>query len=325
MILIGSKALEFYIPDLGRVTHDWDILCSDEEFDQFERAFAGAVVKTTDYSRLFEISGEVYELKNTSRYDPSDFALLAYQTNNERSTPFGKVRIPEFRALHAIKKATAEVLNEPNHKYDLELMEKSHLIEFPCEPLYKQRLKETQERVEKSRAVKKDFFHEYHIPEYIYHDELHEMIADLLDIKLATYVRTIDADVHRSEGLFDLLTHAQKISLMVEETLVLNLERWFIPQMVENGINYRLIEMFYNNNEGLPTYKILKHCNLTGLKGEAKWVTDFSKANFFEIEKEWQLAKKKIKDKGGFPSHFFERLFKLREEYKQGKQVDLGK
>jgi hypothetical protein len=91
--------------------------------------------------------------------------------------------------------------------------------------------------------------------------------------------------------------------------------------MVENGINYKLISLFYNNNEGLPTYQILKHCCITGLKGEAEYITSFARSNFFEIEKLWQEYKLKIKEKGGFPKSFYDKLFQLREDYKQGKKV----
>lgn len=327
MLLIGSKALQFYIPDLGRVTHDWDLLCSEEEYADIKKRFGTKIVKETPSSTLFEVNDEVIEVKDTSRFDRTDHTLFLTKSNhvNQLATPFGDASVTGVAMLYDIKWATAKVLDEPKHLYDLELMEKFFAFDRKFETrFFQERLLETQLRVGNSRRVKKDFFHEYHIPEYIYHDELHEIIADLMDIKLPTYIRTIDSVVHRSQELFENLTHDQKISLMVEETLVLNLERWFIPQMVENGINYQLIEMFYNNNEGLPTYKILKHCNMTGLKGEAKWVTDFAKANFFEIEKKWQEAKAQIKSKGGFPAHFFNRLFKLREDFKQGKQVDKG-
>lgn len=328
MLLIGSKALQYFIPDLGRVTHDWDLLCSAEEFAELETKYGSKKVKETASSILYEIDGEIFEVKDSSRFNETDGTLYHTKANRylTKNTPIGEAFVTEIAFLYDMKWATALVLEEPKHFYDLELMEKHFKFgrEFKTK-FFEKRLAEAQERVAKSRAVKKEFFHEYHIPEYVYHDELHELIADLLDIKVPTYIRTIDSDVHRSEELFNNLTHEQKISLMVEETLVLNLERWFIPQMVENGINYRLIDMFYNNNEGLPTYKILKHCNLTGLKGEAKWVTDYSKAHFFEIEKEWQLAKAKIKEKGGFPSQFFDRLFKLRDDFKKGIQVDKGK
>jgi hypothetical protein len=149
------------------------------------------------------------------------------------------------------------------------------------------------------------------------------MIADLLGISIPTYKRITSSETDISQELFNNLTHNQKVSLLAEETLVLNLERWLIPQLIEQGINYKVVGYFYNNNEGLPTYKILKHVCITGLKGEANYITDFARANFFEIEKLWQDYKIKIKENGGFPRPFYDRIFKLRDQFKSGEKVSI--
>ncbi len=319
MILIGSQALNFYVP-LQRKMHDYDFIAQEHELKEFDDRYGEFHVKTTDYSFLYDINGTIVEIRNPKTLEPTDKELLYNDwLMGVRKTQFGYVKLPSVQKLYDIKKSTALCIDEPKHHHDVKLIEDLFVVAQDT-PFFQDRLQETMERVNKSTKIKHDFFHKYHIPEYILHDRLHDMIADLLDIPLATYKRTISADVERSEGLFNNLSHEQKVSLMVEESLVLNLERWFIPQMVENGINYKLIDMFYNNNEAMPTYLILKHCNVTGLKGEAKWVTDFSKANFFEIENSWIVAKEKIKVKGGFPSWFFDELFKQRKQYKELKK-----
>ncbi len=318
MLLVGSKALQYYIPDLGRVTHDWDIWMTEAELKNlllFENP-----IKTTKHSSLFEIDGQIFEIKSVNQFEPTDSIIFNMEHPATTKTPLGNAFVPSIQVIYDMKYSTSAHIDEPKHKYDAALIANTFSVQLFTD-LYKARLAETGARVSKSKQVKYDFFHKYHIPEYIYHDNLHTIIADLLDISIPTYQRITTADTDISEDLFNKLTHEQKISLMVEESLVLCLERWLIPQMVENGINYRLIDMFYSNNEGLPTYNILRHCCITGLKGEAEYITAFSRANFFEIEKQWQAAKQKIKEKNGFPMSFFDQLFKLREDFKSNKKI----
>lgn len=319
MILIGSRALNYYIP-LDRVMHDWDILMTRNEFSGFDFQYSEYLVKNTKASSIYDINGQIVEVINPESWEDTDKQLLQSRHENYIDSEFGTLCIPSIQILFDIKLATANHIDEPKHKHDMHLIEQHFNIEYKTK-FFIERNAEIEHRVAKSNKVMYDFFHKYHIPEYVLHDRLHDMISDLLDQNMPTYKRITVAETDISEELFNKLTHNQKVSLMVEESLVLNLERWFIPQMIEKGINHRLIDMFYNNNEAMPTYKILKHVNLTGLKGEAKYITDFGKANFFEIELMWQIAKKIIKGKGGFPSSFFNELFKLREDFKQGKQV----
>lgn len=322
MILIGSRALQHYIP-LNRIIHDWDFMMDFAEFEQFNEFYGQFLIKTVNHTHLYEIPKlGIVEILVKSGFKPSDHILWEKSKTNGITTPFGVAQVPSFYMLYEMKRATAEFINEPKHHYDLSVM-KSLLVDYDnsCANFYSLRYSEIKDRIEKSEKVKYDFFHKYHIPEYIKHDYLHEVIADLVDIKLPTYQKITCADTDIAEELFDKLTHQEKISLMVEESLVLALERWFVPQMVENGINFKLLEIFDNNNEGLPTYKILKHCCITGLKGEAEYITKFSRDNFFEIETNWIKYKAIIKEKGGLPSNFYDMLFKIREDYKQGKTV----
>jgi hypothetical protein len=321
MILIGSRALNHYVP-LERKMHDWDFLMTREEHIEFHQSNYKNWVKTTNYSHIYDIDGEIVEIRNPEFLDPTDWELIFFVEGKEISTPFGDAEIPNLQLLYDIKKSTYECVKEHKHKYDLELIEKNSIV-FQDTDFYSRRLAEIQVRTKVDSKNKYDFFHKYHIPEYIIHDRLHEMIADLLDLSLPTYVRTIIGSTETCPDLYNKLTHEQKVSLMVEESLVLSLERWFIPQMIENGINYKLIDMFYNNNEAMPTYHILKHVNLVGLKGEADYVVNFGKENFFEIEKGWIKAKETIRSKGGFPNWFFNELFELRDKYRNGEKTAL--
>lgn len=319
MILIGSRALSQYL-DLNRPLHDWDVVMTAEDYKLFEPRFKPHWVKSTDYSHIYEIGSDIIEVRGV--FDLSDSMVVdlipcvaSHLSKRAVQTPVGSALLPTLQSLYDIKKATAICIPEFKHEHDLKILEnKSSFLQNTT--LFETRLAETKERTSKSDKKMYDFFHKYHIPEYIKHDRLHELYADLLDLNYPTYKRITVAETDISEALFDKLTHEQKVSLMVEEVLVLNLERWLIPQNVENGINYRIFEKFYRDNEAEPVYKILKHVCLTGLKGEAKYITDFSKANFFEIEKEWVAAKKKIHAKGGFPDWFVNELIDLRQKYK---------
>lgn len=322
MVLIGSRALQHYIPNIGRVVHDWDFMVSKKELEKFHSTYSQHLIKTVNGVTLYEIpSIGVVELSCVEGWMPSDF--LMYEACLELTeTFFGKALVPPLNMLYEMKLATAEFIKEPKHEHDVELME-VECVKFgeKYSEFYHMRRAEIKARLEKETKVKYDFFHKYHIPEYIKHDYLHEVIVDLIGQALPTYIKITTAETDIGEELFNRLTHQEKVSLMAEESLVLALERWFVPQMVENGINFKLLEVFDNNNEGLPTYKILKHCCITGLKGEAEYITNFSRANFFEIEKLWIDYKQKIKEKGGFSSDFYCIIFKLREDYKKGINV----
>jgi hypothetical protein len=326
MILLGSHALNYYI-SLDRKKHDWDFLMTAEQCERFKAHYKDYLVKETEYSFTFEINNEIVEVRNPQFLDESDYDIMEMTDYTDTlDTPFGLARVPSIQVIYDMKKATALCIDELKHKHDLKLIEGSDLayaLSLTDTEFYLKRLKETQTRVAKSNKVKYDFFHKYHIPEYVMHDRIHDMFAELLDLNIPTYQRITVAETDISETLFNKLTHDQKISLMVEEVLVLNMERWFIPQMVENGINHRLINHFYNNNEAMPTYLILKHVCITGLKGEAEFITNFSRNNFFEIEKKWIEAKEKIREKGGLPNWFFNELFALRAKYRNNESVGI--
>lgn len=334
MLLVGSKALQAYLP-LNRVIHDWDIWMSDYEyFEEILPRYKDFLVKENNKCSIFDIHGDIYEIKYCTKFDPTDRKVWekGLMSNDKVNTPIGIARVPDIQTIYDMKKATALCIDEWKHKYDLELIEKHYCDRIESETeLFKNRLQETRERVEKSKKNKFGFFHKNAlfdqkiatIPEYVEHDYLHDIIADLVNIEMPTYKRITTGDYKISEEQFNRLTYAQKISLMVEETLVLCLERWFIPQMVENGINYKLLDKFYDNNEASPTYMLLKHVNIKGLIGEAEYITGFARQNFNIIEKSFFHAKHIIKMNKGFPMHLYDRIFDLRERYKKGEKVGL--
>lgn len=325
MVVVGSKALETYFP-IERIAHDWDLWMDNVEYQSFKQLYSMFFIKEVGNNAIFDFKHTVVEVKIMLNSSETD-RIIFYGSNligKTMETPWGSAFVPSLQNLHDMKRSTALCIDEPKHHHDLKLMyQKTCYLENNNTILFEMRLKETRDRLAASRKVKFDFFHKYHIPEYILHDNLHEVIAKLLNISIPTYQRITVAETDIAEELFNKLTHEQKISLMVEESLVLGLERWFIPQMVENGINFRLIDLFDSNSESSPTYLILKHCCITGLKGEAEYITNFSRTNFFEIEKAWQAAKSVIKSKNGFPVDFYNQLFEIRAKYKQGEKVAL--
>ncbi len=331
MLLVGSKALQAYMP-VGRIIHDWDIWMSESEYREFQMQNHSYLVKETQYSSIYDINGVIVEIKSERQFTPTDKKIWNGVYRDVMKTPFGNCLVPDIQTIYDMKCATAECIPEWKHLFDKENIEKG----YPCSivsdtELYKERLVETQKRVEESKKNLHGFFHKNShketkistIPEYIKHDRLHELISDLMDSGMPMYLRIIDGDFKVDMNLFDKLTRTQKIGLMVEESLVLGLERWFIPQMVENGIKAKLIDRFWSNNEASPTYMLLKHVNIKGLIGEQPEITQFGRDNFAEIEKVWIRAKAQMQANGGFPTWFMNEIFDLREKYKNGEKVGL--
>ena len=333
MLLVGSKALQAYMP-LNRVIHDWDIWMTDAQFDQFLVDNNQFVVKRTPHTTVFDKHGVIVEVKRQSQFAPTDQQIWEQQLfqKQEIETPFGICRVPDIQTVYDMKASTALCIEEWKHKYDQDLIEKHYgdRIQKDSE-LFKARLIETQERVAKSKKNLFGFFHKTAhektkintIPEYIVHDRLHDLISDLTTKTMPTFQRIVTTDYKPDMELFRALPYHLKVDLMVEESLVLALERWFIPQMVENGINHKLIPRFYNNNEASPTYMLLKHVNIKGLIGEEPEITQFGRDNFAEIEKRWIWMKREIEMNGGFPQWFFEELFELRDRYRNGEKVGI--
>jgi len=330
VLLVGSKALQTYLP-LNRIIHDWDIWMSNSEYEDFYKKYDKFLVKETAKASIFDINGEIVEIKTITQFENTDLDIFSSDFDNEVETPFGKCKVPDIQTIYDMKAATEAYIPEWKHKYDKELIEK-HFTVYSNSPLFRDRLEETRIRVENSKKNKYGFFHRNQvmeekiatIPEYIEHDRLHDLITEMVgEHKLPTYKRITTADTNIAEDLFNKLSYGQKVDLMVEESLVLALERWFIPQMIENGINAKLIPMFYNNNEASPSYRLLHHTCIKGLKGEAEYITSFARKNFNIIEKKWIWAKKRIYLNNGFPQWFYNEIFKLREQYKNGEKVGL--
>lgn len=335
MLLVGSKALQAYMP-VDRIIHDWDIWMSRTEFNQFLVKNTQFLVKETASSFVFDIHGEIVEIKTEQQFTPNDrkiWELTMFDPHhNKIETPWGTCRVPSIDIIYDMKCATAACIDEWKHHYDKKKIEEG----YPCSiqqnsELFQERLVETKTRVEKSKKNLHGFFHKNShnetkiatIPEYIAHDRLHELISDLTTGSVPTYTRIVTGDYKPDIELFRKLTFMQKVDLMVEESLVLALERWFIPQMVERGINHKLIDRFFSNNEASPTYMLLKHVNIKGLIGEEPEITEFGRSHFNVIEKRWVVYKQKILSAGGFPKWFFDELFVLREKYNKGEKVGL--
>lgn len=312
MVIIGSKALNFYI-NPERTLHDTDLIMTQDELIAFNNHYNKYWVKTTNYSHVYDIEGDIVEVRNPQYLDATDKMLLN-ETFQQKTFMYGIAGVPTIQLLYDIKKSTALCIDEPKHKHDVELIEKN----FPVVKntvFFQKRLEETKLRTDKSKKNMYDFFHKYKLPEYVLHDRIHDMFADILGLNMPTYKRLTVDDTNISEELFNKLTHEQKVSLMAEESLVLSMERWFIPRMIEDGINYRLIDMWFNNNEAMPPYLILKHVNIKGLKGEAPYIVDFGRKYFFEIEQKWIEYRQKIRDNDGIPVWFLNELFTLRKKY----------
>lgn len=335
MLLVGSKALLAYMP-VNRIIHDWDIWMTMEEFNQFLVNNTQFLVKETSHSFVFDIHDEIVEIKTEKQFTPNDKKIweltLFDPYHNSIETPWGKCRVPSIDIIYDMKCATALCIDEWKHHFDKAAIERG----YPCciqenSELFKERLVETQIRVKESKKNLHGFFHKNAhketkiatIPEYIVHDRLHELISDLTTGTVPTYTRIVTGDYKPSKELFDKLTFMQKVDLMVEESIVLALERWFIPQMVENGINHKLVDRFYSNNEASPTYMLLKHVNIKGLIGEEPYITQFGRDNFAVIEKRWVKMKNDIYGNGGFPRWFFDEIFVLRDKYRNGEKVGI--
>ena len=160
MLLVGSHALNAYLP-INRVLHDWDFWMDEGEYEEFRKKYEEFLVKETPKTSIFDIEGKIFEIKDESKFDPTDRLIFtsALFSKNEVETPLGKARVPDIQTIYDMKKATALCIEEWKHNYDLELIHQHYSDRITQETdLFQQRLIETQERVEESKKNKFSFF-----------------------------------------------------------------------------------------------------------------------------------------------------------------------
>ncbi len=106
--------------------------------------------------------------------------------------------------------------------------------------ILKRRIKLTKakykDRVPSLMKSNDEFFDDF-VKKYYIHDQIHEVVAHE-DRPMYEKLKVDMSQAFCERELWDRLTHNQKIKCIREEAYVISLERFIIPEWIENGRNY---------------------------------------------------------------------------------------
>lgn len=230
MLLIGSHAMEQYIPEIGRQPKDLDYIVTESEWKGFveQHKFTANVIERNGNK------GHIYTDKNIHM----EFDIAEPGDSNSLLMEFcGKEFIAPLDVLLLLKLSHRYRKNSPHFQktmFDIHQLRRAGAKITPeLEPILKLREKETYTYAHpKLNVTKKEFFNGDDVP-YIYdHDSIHEVVA-FLDRPAYTYYMTDGEQVKASmDKFFEQEKHVQLLGVL-EESMVLAAERSQIPNNFE--------------------------------------------------------------------------------------------
>lgn len=281
LVLIGSRALQFYARLKDRKPADWDVL----------------------YNGLKKREGNI-EFHST-RNDVTNNIIYHYCLNYGRniiSTPIGDAIVAPIEVLKFLKLSCKDYLNKAKHEWDLQQMNDVNIPDSLM-TILEMRKEETKQRVLKQ---KDEFFHKYNITRWFDHDLLHEYISNS-----PAYKNILVDAVNVSQYKFERLTTEEKIRTTREECFVLALERELIPRCKRSPLLVKLhIDRFLKvKTSEDAAYKWLSRLSIPGaLKDHPDWLAKWNMENFQLInngfEDWWKQTVQKL------PEHFWEEVLK---------------
>ncbi len=265
-ILIGAQAL-IYHKRINRDSFDYDLLSLSNQGLIKENGL------TKDYSYVFSTekrtNKDIYDycLKNSQH-----FMFLPDNT---------KVIVAPLEILKLLYSSSLP-LQKNKHLISLEALKDIKLDDF-LETILEKRSKETEVSVLRQHQEKDIFFNKYEIQRFIDHDKLHLFLNPepiyLKFLKKDSYVE-IDQKIFESANFED------KQQLIFEETIVLMLERFFIPKvkLMPHFFNDFLYQIFLTDTHSVSLFYLNKLTNKNLLKDHPQFIADFGYNNYPTLE-----------------------------------------
>lgn len=265
LLLVGSRSLSTQV-DLGRECNDWDIYCNAKFwFDWFKRGFDYRIIKESENKLVLKFEDSVVEV-SLFKPDHPKYKLIEYCASKGNlgvaETPIGTVWSAPLEVHYLLKKTS--IKNMEKHKADLE---KIGQIEIPEE------LSGMEEQLKKAK-----FFEKYEVTRYIDHDKLHTYVAKAFNREPLYPLILVDS-VNISKDKFDALSYDLKCEMVIDEAIVLSLERFFLFNVGKKKDVFDLWAQFVS---GKPTTRWLeKLCG--NLKDHPEWLRDWCHKNYSEL------------------------------------------
>ena len=232
MILIGSTAIKTWFPDFKREPKDVDY----------------AINKEVNFIASNDKEQKVELLVNP--------VLCNYMLENY---PTEGIALPNVLYTLKLSHAVGWDINWEKHVYDIQFLKSKDckIIWSLFYDLYNY-WQETHKNKRSNLQMSADEFFDNAVTYPVKHDDLHKILNPV-----PTYTKILVGEVEVSEKLFNCLTHQDKCNLVIEEVMVMALERY-------NNLNYKQAY-----NKMLKKF-ILNHAPL--------WESVFILENYMELE-----------------------------------------
>ncbi len=234
MLLIGSRAAKFHLPDF-RAPLDWDFIATEAELQRFYRhPELKPVGDHKGVKRDFSYGRTYVEVELVTAGSSSE--ALFHEHDGGTRTPFGAVRVANLDTLFLLKRSHIPFRHMwLKHFRDYRVLQE-HVGSIPSsmEPTLALRIEETKKRLrfrDKDFSVSNDKFFGRsadRVMRIVPHDNIHEAVK----FGAIPLFKSLKEDQNLATVLFHKfleLPFDSKIKNMQEECMVLTVERHAIP------------------------------------------------------------------------------------------------
>jgi hypothetical protein len=227
-----------------------------------------------------------------------DFPLIA--------TPLGVAHNSTPEILKALLLAASSSGSEPKLAQRLDLLK--DVPSLPSPDL----LEELQQSIQEQESLDR-FFGGYGKQRYVNHDRIHEWVSRGLNLSYPTFQLIVVNYTEVDEEKFYALPYRQKVSCLVEEALVLGIERWFIPSVAASTVKVcKLWNTFCDAGQQDNTAAFrLGELSAPGVtRDHPLWLAQWANKNYDNLDQALKTSLKAISN--NMPETFWQFIQRLR-------------
>lgn len=232
MILIGSKAIKFHVPE-WREPLDTDLVGAYEEAEKYQKAYKPKVCYPIDSGNSIYMKasdGQITEIEVAWEGSRAD-KLIKFVEDQVDTVEWLGVKVPSLDVLYMLKMSHRYKKDSPHFKKTLDdilaLRKLGAKIRSEHQEFYEQRMKDTYTNVlPKLNQSKEGFFDNESSIYTLDHDSIHDAIKNL---EKPAYEYFKDGAVWCSKDLWDACDESVKLFAAYEEIGVLSIERSIFP------------------------------------------------------------------------------------------------
>lgn len=263
-VIIGSDAMRSHYPEF-RDSVDVDIICSFDCFKEVVKGFKDDGVLQS----CVPISGNKYVAKFIDTKNRLKIAEFEIAWGDNTSTDmilekYKDIEVATPELLYVLKMSHRYKKNSPHFKKtmdDIQFLRSKGITSIPEElkDIYNKRVEETYDYSHPSlNQSKKDFFTDD--VDYVYdHDTIHLAVATLVNAKgeiqpAYNFIKPDNKEVYCSKDMFEAQPYSIKLLTVVEESMVLAIERSLVPfpnsKTPEEAFEYALMKVCTSISSG---------------------------------------------------------------------------